>query len=152
MKYFFDAHIIFVQLKTFRKLYSKLCCNSYGLGQPISHMCSHWVSISMTLILSFQLQHFLLLDYVCGSTNTDGSLLLPNGLSSLGQANHRRRKRDFATKLPKEEKSKSRTKYGIQWWAYFWESTKFSVWSIFSYEKITSSKIVITTIWKFFHP
>ena len=38
VKNFFDAHFVFVWVKTFGKVNTQFCCNLFGLWQPISYM------------------------------------------------------------------------------------------------------------------
>ena len=54
MKIFFDDLIIFLHLKTFRKVDFQLCCNLQGLGQTISHM---WCGIEEHTLCCYQNRH-----------------------------------------------------------------------------------------------
>ena len=37
---FFDAHFVFICVKSFNKVHSQLCSILLGLGQPTSQMCN----------------------------------------------------------------------------------------------------------------
>ena len=115
-----------------------------------------WYSAVHAYSTLFQIQHFIFPDYISRSTDIDGSLLLKDGIPSLGQEDYWWRKWGITAKLQKEEKGKQYLyflyifKKVFRYSLYFADKSQFvkSVANTFSYKRKREKKMFLHFWWR----